>query len=220
MDAIHSFIHSTANEWQQYLAILIPLVNSTFVPTCCLKKSKSPQAYGKKIIRSVDLKTLSGPVMYTNLLGIGPMLFFASMGHEYSKFHDDVIAEGFALPPGTISLMLMGCIAGTGIGYSSWWCRDKVSATSFTIVGVMNKCLTIMLNYMVWDNHARPAGIACLMLCLVGGSVYKQAPMRTSQRHEKITTVGGDDIWEDDLTELGQADEEVDLLQRRTKSGE
>ena len=72
---------------------------------------------------------------------------------------------------------------------------------------------------MVWDNHARPAGIACLLLCLVGGSVYKQAPMRTTQRYNQTTTVGGDDIWDvgDDLTELGHGEEEAaELLQRRT----
>jgi hypothetical protein len=168
----------------------------------------------------VDLKTLSGPVMYTNLLGITPMLMFAYMASEYSQFYNEIIAGDngfFALPKGTIPLMFLGCAAGTGIGYSSWWCRDKVSATSFTIVGVMNKCLTILLNYMVWDNHARPAGIACLLLCLVGGSVYKQAPMRTTQRYTQVTTVGGDDIWDDgeDMTELGHMEEDSDLLQRR-----
>jgi hypothetical protein len=159
--------------------------------------------------------------MYTNLLGIAPMLLFASMGSEFTKFHNDVIANkaGFTLPSGSVPLMLLGCVVGTGIGYSSWWCRDKVSATSFTIVGVMNKCLTILMNYMVWDNHAKPAGIACLLLCLVGGSVYKQAPMRETKRHDKMATVGADDIWEDDLTELGHEHEEVDLLNNRHKKG-
>lgn len=167
-------------------------MSAYFWPFCYMCIISFEMAYGKKIIRSVDLKTLSGPVLYTNLLGVAPMLLFASMGNEYSQFYDDLIASdnGFLnLPEGTVSLMLMGCIAGTGIGYSSWWCRDKVSATSFTIVGVMNKCLTILLNYVVWDNHATGKGIACLFLCLVGGSVYKQAPMRTTTRHAKSDTV-------------------------------
>ena len=164
--------------------------------------------------------------MYVNLLGIAPMLLFASLGNEYSKFYNDVIAseEGFQLPKGSMPLMLMGCAAGTGIGYSAWWCRDKVSATSFTIIGVMNKCLTILLNYLVWDNHAKPAGIACLLLCLVGGSIYKQAPMREVNRHTKLTTVGSDDIWEDDVTEHGSAamaeEEAVELLHKRNKKEE
>jgi len=154
-------------------------MSAYFWPVCYMCIISFEMAYGKKIIRSVDLKTLSGPVLYTNLLGIAPMLLFAAMGGEYTKLYNDITADedGFVLPKGTIPLVIMGCIAGTGIGYSSWWCRDKVSATSFTIVGVMNKCLTIVLNYMIWDNHAKPQGIACLSLCLVGGSIYKQAPM-------------------------------------------
>jgi len=167
------------------------------------------------------LKTLSGPVLYTNLLGIAPMLIFARLGGEYSKFYNTVInnPDGFTLPTGTIPLMILGCAAGTGIGYSGWWCRDKVSATSYTIIGVMNKCLTVIINYMIWDNHAKPAGIACLALCLVGGSVYKQAPMRKTERHPESTTVGGSEIWEDDLTEFGDGQgEDVALMQRKNQN--
>jgi len=139
-------------------------------------------AYGKKIIRSVDLKTLSGPVLYTNLLGLPPMFSFALMGHEFSKLHAAMqAATATSKPvfnaPGMIFLFL-GCIAGTGIGYSGWWCRDKVSATSFTVIGVMNKCLTILVNLLIWDQHAPMGGIASLFLCLVGGVLYRQAPMR------------------------------------------
>ncbi|CAB9521538.1 mannose transporter GONST3 [Seminavis robusta] len=198
-------------------------VAAYFWPVCYMCIISFEMAYGKKIIRSVDLKTLSGPVMYTNLLGITPMLLFAGMGGEFSKFHNDVVANNeYTLPSGTVPLMLVGCAVGTGIGYSSWWCRDKVSATSFTIVGVMNKCLTILMNYMVWDNHAKPAGIACLFLCLVGGSVYQQAPMRASTRHYKIAAVDSDDIWGDDMSVLvrdEEKDEQQDLLNNRQKKG-
>jgi hypothetical protein len=40
-----------------------------------------------------------------------------------------------------------GCLqTGTLIGYTSWSCRSLMSATSFTLVGVINKFLTILLN--------------------------------------------------------------------------
>ena len=109
------------------------------------------------------------------------MLIFASMGHEYTKAYTDLVLkqnEYGGFPIAVLPLVLLGCVAGTGIGYSSWWCRDKVSATSFTIIGVLNKCFTILTNYFIWSNHANAQGIACLFFCLVGGAVYKQAPMR------------------------------------------
>lgn len=152
-------------------------------------------AYGKKIVQSVPLKTFSGPVLYTNLLGLPPMLAFAAMGHEYGKFHQDVIVENHAISLGVWFLILLGCVAGTAIGYSAWWCRDKVSATTFTLVGVINKCLTIMLNFVIWDQHAKPGGVLCLLLCLVGGTLYRQAPLREQQPTDEIKyqPIGGDE---------------------------
>ena len=113
------------------------------------------------------------------MLGWPPMLALAFIGNEYERFWLDLWDKyGKHLPSGSIPLMIAGCIVGTGIGYSGWWCRDKVSATSYTLIGVMNKCLTVLVNLLIWDNHASPQGCACLFLCLIGGSLYRQAPLR------------------------------------------
>jgi GDP-mannose transporter len=173
-------------------------------------------AYGKNIIRSVDLKTKSGPVLYTNLLGFPPMILFAKMGGEFERFWADMRArEGSRFPSGSIPLLLLGCVVGTGIGYSSWWCRDKVSATSFTIIGVMNKCLTVLINLLIWDQHAKPAGIASLFLCLVGGSLYKQAPMRKLfHKPTRDDLVPQDGTWSTDDLSIGESsihDEEAEM---------
>lgn len=148
-------------------------------PTAYLFVISFEMAYGKKIVKDVDLKTRSGPVQYTNILGFPPMLLFASMGGEYEKFHTQWLDIGimmFRWP--AIPLLFIGCIVGTGIGYSGWWCRSTISATSYTIIGVMNKCLTVLTNCLIWDQHAVPAGIASLFLCLIGGALYRQAPMK------------------------------------------
>lgn len=185
-----------------------------FWPFCYLLIISFEMAYGKRIIRSVDLKTKSGPVLYTNLLGIWPMLFFAYLSGEPAKFradHDD----GFLIQtkPAAFIFLLMGCVVGTGIGYSSWWCRDKVSATSFTLIGVMNKCLTILLNLYIWDKHAPPGGIASLALCLVGGAVYQQAPMRsTANGASKAFAAAAEDVWESDIRGPDRSDGEEEPL--------
>lgn len=135
-----------------------------FWPTTYLAAISFEMAYGKIIIRSVELKTKSGPVLYTNMLGWPPMLLFAKLGGEYERFWNDIwLNDDERFPPGSIPLMLLGCVVGTGIGYSSWWCRDRVSATSFTLVGVMNKCLTVLLNLLIWDQHAPVRVIQCFI---------------------------------------------------------
>lgn len=158
--------------------------------------------YGKQIVRSVKFKTVSGPVQYTNLLGWPPMLLFAKMGGEFQRLDDLMSSYGVSsvwglitkLPAESLALSVLGCLIGTGIGYSGWWCRGKVSATSFTLIGVLNKCMTVIVNTLIWDNHASPAGIASLFLCLIGGSFYQQAPMRKRERDESYSPADKQDL--------------------------
>ena len=162
-------------------------------------------AYGKSLLKSVKMKTQSGPVLYTNMLGLPPMLLFATFNGEFTHFGTSYEGTQVMFTATTITLLALGSIAGIGIGYSSWWCRGKVSATSFTIIGVMNKCLTILLNLVVWEYHAPPGGILCLLLCLIGGAVYRQAPMR---KEKTQSMPDSDDVWGTELT----TDDKVALL--------
>ena len=168
--------------------------------------------YGKKIVKSVKFKTFSGPVQYTNLLSWPPCILFAAMGGEFTKLNKALDGQSLltyiaTLPPVAGWLLLLGCVTGTAIGYSSWWCRDKISATSFTLVGVMNKCLTVLVNCLIWDQHANASGIACLFLCLIGGALYQQAPM------SKVKTKDNDEEYDDDDdSKKGITDEEVEVL--------
>lgn len=132
--------------------------------------------YGKKIVSGVGLKTNSGPVLYTNLLAIPAMSLVVLGGSEIAGFFEFVSA-GNVTQRGW-GLLFLSCVVGTGISYSGWYCRGMVSAASYTVVGVMNKFLTVLGNILVWDNHATGAGILSLAVCLIGGSFYEQAPMR------------------------------------------
>jgi len=161
-------------------------------PTLYLLVISFEMAYGKKIITGVDLHTRSGPVMYTNMLGWPPMLGFAAMGGEYGRLYEHMenrahdSDDGPLLPPAGLALLLLGCMVGTGIGYTGWWCRSKVSAASYTLIGVMNKCLTVLVNLIIWDQHAPPEGIVSLSLCLLGGVLYKQAPMKSFKEEGEV----------------------------------
>ena len=57
-----------------------------------------------------------------------------------------------------------------------------VSATTYTLVGVVNKFLTVLLNVAVWDKHSSPFGLTAVCFCLVSGVFYQQAPRRDEAR--------------------------------------
>ena len=81
----------------------------------------------------------------------------------------------------------------------------------------MNKCLTILLNIMIWDKHATPGGIASLFLCIVGGIIYEQAPMRGVKL--PVTVTAEDEEFKDSVSdEVHKSEEEMDLIEKQTNS--
>lgn len=77
----------------------------------------------------------------------------------------------------------------------------------------MNKCLTILLNVLIWDQHATPGGIFSLFICIAGGMVYQQSPMRADKLSAEIPGADADDAFEDEISE---AAEEVNLIEKGT----
>lgn len=59
-----------------------------------------------------------------------------------------------------------------------------VSATTFTLVGVVNKFITVLLNVIVWDKHSSPMGIFAVCVCLLAGTLYQQAARRDEGKNK------------------------------------
>lgn len=156
-------------------------IESYFWPFTYLGMIAFEMTYGKKIVKEVELE-LGGSVLYTNALSILPMSTLYFLTHEGSNN-----PEGLQWTMLGIAMLCISCVVGAGIGFSGWWCRSLVSATSYTLIGVINKVFTILVNLLIWDNHASSSGIAALSLCLVGGALYRQSPMATATVYAKIT---------------------------------
>jgi GDP-mannose transporter len=130
--------------------------------------------YGKRITSTVKMDSVWGPVLYCNGLSAVPMFLIG----YYSGDYVHLTSKLTALPSSGLAVIGFSCITGTLIGYTGWLCRGMVSATSFTLVGVVNKFLTVLLNVAVWDKHSSPAGLAAVCCCILAGSFYQQAPQR------------------------------------------
>lgn len=139
--------------------------------------------YGKKLTSSVKMDSVWGPVLYCNVLACLPM-FLLSYSSGDSEHAIEIIKS---MPVAGVLLLIFSCITGTLIGYTSWLCRGMVSGTTFTLVGVLNKFLTVILNVVLWDKHSSPAGLLAVSLCLISGVFYQQAPYRDELRKETET---------------------------------
>jgi len=56
--------------------------------------------------------------------------------------------------PAGAAVLTASCAAGLGMSFFSFALRAAVSATSFSVVGNVCKVLTILVNLLLWDQHA------------------------------------------------------------------
>jgi GDP-mannose transporter len=129
---------------------------------------------GKSWTASVRMDTVWGPVLYCNVLAALPMFLLGYVHGDYAKL-DVMVAE---MPAGAAMVILFTCVTGVLIGYTGWLSRGMVDASSFSLLGVVNKFLTVGLNCLLWDKHASPVGLLAVALCLVSGTFVEQAPRR------------------------------------------
>lgn len=136
--------------------------------------------YGKYLISGIKWGTpVWGNVYYVNVLSILPMLSLGLMNQEWKQYGTTEFTAN------TLCALLASCCVGMGISYTGFQCRSLLSATSYTLIGVVNKLITILLNVVLWDRHASGAGMACLLMCMLSSSLYSPAPLRKG----KIYTV-------------------------------
>lgn len=135
-----------------------------------------------KAITSTHEVTLGTSVLITNSLAIVPFLLIGASTGELQRGCD---SRYFTLEACTA--LAISCALSAGIGFSSWWCRSLTSATTFTVIGTLNKFLTVLLNIALWSKHASPLGTGFLLMCLAGGAFYQQAPLRLAAASEYVT---------------------------------
>ena len=122
--------------------------------------------YGKHLVGSLGLNTW-GLMLYNNVgaLGFFPVALVAS-----GELSD--VAEALKVVPAFWSVVLpvgMSCVAGCAISFFGFSSRTLVSATGFTVIGVLNKIFAVLLNVMVWDKHATAIGMFFISLSILGG---------------------------------------------------
>eukprot|EP00906_Rhabdomonas_costata_P000637 RCo000814 len=148
--------------------------------------------FGKQIVATVEMTGgTSGHVYYTNLLSIPIMLAVALLNSEHELF------PTVELSLGGVVFVGLSCVVGVAISWTGWHCRSVLSATAYTIVGVMCKLLPVAVNTAMWSKHASAAGVAFLLLSLAGGTVYQQAPLRREVVRAQMHHAHGSDICDE-----------------------
>eukprot|EP00931_Biecheleriopsis_adriatica_P025502 TRINITY_DN15635_c0_g1_i2.p1 TRINITY_DN15635_c0_g1~~TRINITY_DN15635_c0_g1_i2.p1 ORF type:complete len:267 (+),score=33.65 TRINITY_DN15635_c0_g1_i2:342-1142(+) len=120
----------------------------------------------KFVVETVPMSTWTR-VYYNNTLSI-PMVIVASQLMGFGAFMQVEWSVGHA------AVVALSCIVGIAISYAGFNLRKLVSATSFTVIGVMCKLVTILLNDVIWTQHSNLAGHLGLLLCILAGYAYEK----------------------------------------------
>ena len=126
------------------------------------------------------------PVLYTNALSVVPCVCMGFLMGEFSTHALQASHARFMHPTETTSAerlitvywVGLSCLLGLGISWTGFKCQSLITATAYTVVGVINKMLTVVVNVLIWEQHASPASLLSLGICLLGGSLFKQSPER------------------------------------------
>ena len=96
-----------------------------------------------------------------------------------------------AWEPAGVALLLLSCLMGVAISFTGFVARREVTATCFTVVGVLNKMLTVLGSVLFSGQHASGIGILSLTVCVTAAACYRQAPLRRTMAAR--AAVGGGD---------------------------
>lgn len=156
--------------------------------TCYLALISFEMTYGKKLTSSVKLPSMWCSVLLTNFFAFPGFIILGWLDGDF-----DIVGEKLQeMPVNVYFILLFSCVVAVLIGYTGWLCRSLVSATTYTLVGVVNKFLTVLLNIIVWDKHSPPLGIVSVCCCLLAGTMYEQAPIRADSLHKYANTTSAD----------------------------
>ena len=77
-----------------------------------------------------------------------------------------------------MTLLVASCVMGLGMSVATMWLREAISATSVSVVATCNKFISELVNWVIWNKHTTSDGLWAVLIIMVCGVFYEQAPLR------------------------------------------
>ena len=140
-------------------------------------------AFVKHILETVQMTTWTR-VYYNNALSIPFIIVLGIFSGDFFQLVETRLGL-----PGLFSLGLASAV-GVLMSYAGFNLRDQVSATSFTVIGVLCKLATLLINHFLWEKHSNFGGYVGLVICILAGCFYEQAKKRPLENKEDLELDG------------------------------
>lgn len=127
--------------------------------------------------KSINLPKF-GMVYYNNLLSTALLLPLLVLKGELQN----VSTWRKILTPQFISANIFSGVLGFYLNFASLWCISSTSATTFAIVGSMNKIPITVLGFFIFDARMTTEGIVFVVMSMLGGFLYAYSKLVSSNR--------------------------------------
>jgi GDP-mannose transporter len=108
-----------------------------------------------------------GMVYYNNLLSMALLLPVCVMRSEFSAFFDpDIMTLPF------LASNIVAGVLGFYLNFASLWCVSATNATTYAIVGSLNKVPITVLGFLLFNAKMTSEGVVFISLATAGGFLY------------------------------------------------
>lgn len=108
-----------------------------------------------------------GMVYYNNLLSSIMLFVVCMLRNEFVALFSPGI-----LTPRFISSTIVAGVFGFGLNFASLWCVSATSATTYAIVGSLNKVPVTLLGFVLFNAQMTSNGILFLTMATLGGFLF------------------------------------------------
>ncbi|KAF8106846.1 hypothetical protein N665_0130s0020 [Sinapis alba] len=175
--------------------------------------------YIKHVVMTIGLNTW-GLVLYNNLEAL--LLFpleLLIMG-ELKKIKHEITDESDWYSFQVLLPVGLSCLFGLAISFFGFSCRRAISATGFTVLGIVNKLLTVVINLIVWDKHSTFVGTLGLLICMFGGVMYQQSTIKKPSVAQEEDKAKEGDEEQEKLLEMQESNNSIVEVKEGVKSEE
>ncbi|PHT46372.1 GDP-mannose transporter GONST3 [Capsicum baccatum] len=162
-----------------------------------------------------------GLVLYNNLEAL--LLFpiellimgeLKKIKHEIDQDESDRHSFQVVLP------VALSCLFGLAISFFGFSCRRAISATGFTVLRIVNKLLTVVINLVIWDKHSKLIGTVGLLICMSGGVMYQQSTSNKPKAVKDANARVADEEEQQKLLEMQSNTHSSDSQKQDTESAD
>ena len=117
--------------------------------------------------------------LYQNLFA-APILLMLMLAH----IEDHSVSEVISASHGAHMAVASTCVAGAALSFTGMSLRSELTATQFTIMGIICKMASTLLNEIFVEPERDLPRLLSLAAVIVSSSFYKQAPLKRGKNHD------------------------------------